>query len=389
MAKPRYTKKVVGVLENPGGPGPMNTLLVVGDVNSDGRPDIVLSGRNGNLAWFENRGQGKPWERHPIDDITNLECGGCLYDLMGKGRPDLINGSDYGSVDLLWWENPGAAGGKWVKRIVAPTGNRQFHDTLIGDVTGDGSLSLVFTNQHGRGGTWVYRVPLPQDPRQSPWPGLEVIVDGITEVNPGRPEGVQPEEGVAIGDVDGDGKNEVVAGTHWYKKVKGAWQRHKFASGYITTKIQIADIDGDGKNEIVLSEGDPCVYGRTRGGKAGWFKPKGDLTALWEEHVLEDNLLDAHSLRVADLCGNGRADILVGEVGFADHATDAYVGKQPQLLIFENTGKGEFTRHLIDEGTGCHDAWLADLYGRRVLDIVTRPLHGPEKWNLHVYERER
>jgi hypothetical protein len=387
MAKPVFVKKVVGEVENPSGAGAMNTLIAVGDLNADGRPDIVISGRNGLMVWLENRGAGKPWLRHPIDEVSNQECGGCLWDLTGSGRLDLINGSDYRSVDISWWENPGKPGARWSRRVIANTGISQFHDTIIGDVTGDGALSLVFTNQHGKNGTWVFRVPLPEDPRQSPWPGLEVVADGRTEANPGASGGRQPEEGLAIGDVDGDGRNELVAGTHWYKYVRGKWEGHKFASGYITTKIEVADVNGDGRNEILLAEGDPCVYGKTQGGRAGWFAPGEDITAMWSEHVLEEGLLDAHSLRVGDLCGNGRPDILVGEVGLADPKTDRYVRRPPRMLVFENDGGGNFRRHLIDEGTGCHDAFLADTRGGGVLDIVTKPLHGAEKWRIHVYER--
>jgi hypothetical protein len=322
-----------------------------------------------------------------------MECGGSLVDLTGNGHRDIINGGDFRSDEVYWWENPGRPGAAWARRVLASTGATQIHDTIVGDVTGDGTASLVFTNQHGPGGTTIYRVPLPDDPTATPWPGLEVVASGKHEANPYRgPEregDTQPDEGLAIGDVDGDGKHELVAGTHWYKYVRGRWQGHKFASGYITTKIAVGDIDGDGRNEILLSEGDPCVYGKTQGGKLGWFKPQDDVTGMWEEHVLEEGLLDAHTLQLGDITGDGHLDILAGEVGEGDLGTGAYTSGLPRILVFENDGGANFARHVIDEGTGIHDGVLVDTLNRGWLDIVCKPLHGPDKWNVILFLNER
>lgn len=413
MGKPRFTKRVVGEIINDVPPGQMNTFSAVGDINGDGMLDIVVCGRNGRMVWLENK--GKEWEQHLVDEVDKMECGGSLHDLTGNGYLDIINGGDSRSDEIYWWENPGVRDIKWKRRVIAKTSHTQFHDTTIGDVTGDGIISLVFDNQHAPGGTTIYRVPLPKDPTVSPWPGLEVVATGKTDPNPYRKvelwkssnkfalklfskkfnqnfaqafsklEGVQPEEGLAIGDLDGDGKNELVCGTHWYKYANGKWESYKFATGYISTKVAIGDIDRDGRNEILLSEGDPCVYGKNQGGKVSWFKPGNDVKVMWEEHVLEDFLLDAHSLQLGNICGNGKLDILVGEVGVADRNTDIYTVRQPRLMVFENDGKANFTRHIIDEGTGIHDALLADMRNKDVLDIVGKPLHGPEKWKVHVW----
>jgi len=389
MAAPAFTKKVIARVENDIPPGQMNTFLAVGDINGDGLPDMALCGRNGEMVWLENKGEGADWEKHLVEKVDKMECGGSLVDLTGNGFLDIINGGDFRSDEVYWWENPGRLGVEWTRRVVASTGATQIHDTIIGDVTGDGTISLVFTNQHGPGGTSIYRVPLPDDPTVSPWPGLEVVAAGKHEPNPYRgPQrggDTQPEEGLAIGDVDGDGKNELVGGTHWYKYVAGKWEGHKFATGYITTKIAIGDIDGDGKNEILLSEGDPCVYGKTQGGRLGWFKPTGGLTAMWEEHVLEDGLIDAHTLQLGDMTGNGHLDILVGEVGEGNLDTGAYTGRLPRILAFENDGQGNFARHVIDESTGIHDGVLVDTLNRGVLDFVCKPLHGPDKWHVIVF----
>ncbi len=54
-------------------------------------------------------------------------------------------------------------------------------------------------------------------------------------------------------------------------------------------------------------------------------------------------------------------------------------------MIYENDGTGRFTRHSVDQGIGTHHARLADFQGKGVLDIVSRPLHGPDKWKIFVW----
>lgn len=382
MAKPVFIRKEIAQIVNKG----WNSLLLAGDLNNDGMVDLIVSGRDGRMVWLENKNNGTEWIEHYIDEADRMECGGSLYDVTGNGYLDLINGTEGQKDELFWWENPGEKGGPWRKRLILKTGNKQFHDTITGDVKGDGKNYLIAANQ-GRG-TTVYCIPFPEDPTVSPWPDYEIITTGKRLPNPyhpWNPEGFQPDEGLAIGDLDGDGKNELVCGIYWYKYRDGKWEEHKFADDYYTTKIAVADINGDGRNEIILSEGDPCIYGMKRGGKLAWFKPGKDIYDMWEEHIIEQGLFDAHTLKLGDICSNGRLDILTGEVGEFDRKTDQYIIRQPRVLVYENDGKGNFTRHVIDEGTGTHESALVDLRGTGRLDIVGKPLHGPNKWSIIVW----
>ena len=396
MAKPIFEKIAIGELENCTGASEMNTLGCLGDMNSDKLADYVVCGRNGEMAWFENTGRRERWIKHRVADVRGQECGGCVFDLTGSGFSDIINGSDYSNDELCWWENPGKNGGDWPRRTIAKTGKTQMHDTLVGEIKNDGEKYLAFTNQGG--GTAIYCIPLPKDPFISPWPGLEMIADGLALPNlphTWAKSKKQPEEGLAIGDVDNDGELEIVCGTSYYKwnVESGSWKASRFTDKiYITTKILVADIDHDGKNEIILAEGDAYIYGHDEGGKLAWFKPNDDGGENWEEHMIDTGLLDAHSIGAADLCSNGHCDIFAGEIGAVRRGGNSsdYIIRPPRLMVYENDGKGNFAkRHIIDEGTGIHEAALFDLDGDGKLDIVGKPLHGPGRWNIYAWYRVR
>ena len=385
MGKPCFQKHVIGELVNAVADGQMNTFCGIGDFNADGKPDFAVCGRNGEMAWFENGGTEAPWKKHHIAHVVRQECGGRAIDLTGNGFPDIINGSDWKNDEMSWWENPGDDR-EWKRHLIAKTGQGQQHDTMLAPIKNDGQNYLIFTNQIPE--TTIFCVPIPSDPYQSPWPGLEVIAKGKTLPNPHQQTGVQPDEGLAVGDVDNDGKLELVCGVSWYKWRNGGWECHQFtAENYITNKIAVADIDRDGKNEILLSEGDAWIYGKSEGGKLAWFKPQEECyDGIWTEHIVETGLLDAHSIAVADLCGNGYPDIFVGEIGACRGDSEDYAVRLPRLMVYENDGAGTFTtRYIIDEGTGIHEAVLTDMTGDGTLDIVGKPLHGPEKWSLHVW----
>lgn len=387
---PTFKKTIIAAVDNNIPPWPMNTFMTSGDLNNNGRVDLVVSGRNGRMVWLENKGNLQ-FKEHIIDpNVHQVECGGSVYDITGNGFLDVLVGSG-DRIKAWWWENLGNTDQTWEKHTIYDQDRvGHVHDTLIGDVMNNGKQMLVTTNQvrPEENQTEVYVLEFPEHPKQ-PW-AFTKIGEGFSEAMIGADNEfikMQPEEGLAIGDLTGDGNNEIVMGNHWFQLVDGKWTSRRFSEGYITTKITLADLTGDGRLEILLSEGDPVIYGKKQGGRLGWFKPGDDITALWEEHILDDGLLDAHTLLTGDLTGNGSIDILCGEIGWSDGERN-YQRREPWILLYENLGNGTFSRHIVDQGTGIHDGQLVDLTGNGKLDIVSKPLHGKHLWDIVVFTQD-
>jgi hypothetical protein len=346
----------------------------VADLTGNGRPDLLVAGLGANptlsvlgktiipreigpvnevlarletnLFWYENPG----WERHTLSRTSDLRLGvgSSLGDLTGNGRLDLVIGQARQHSAVYWFEQPADPREPWERHLLTER-FQKYHDLTIADVDDDGSLEVVGLSQEA--GT-VFYFDVPESPRVEPWPAAHChVVDDERRV-----------EGLAVVDIDGDGRTEIVAGTNLYHSAgdgvgaERQWTRRSYATGWDDVRVAVADLDDDGTLEIVVAEGDSPAYG-THPARVAWFDPPD-----WDCHLLADDLFCPHSLQAADVTGNGCPDIYVGEMGLGEHET-------PRQLLFSND-HGQFTEHTLDTGVPTHEAKLIDVDGDGRLDIV-------------------
>jgi hypothetical protein len=126
------------------------------------------------------------------------------------------------------------------------------------------------------------------------------------------------------------------------------------------TRVAVADLDGDGRLEIVLCEGE------SHPGRLAWCAPPD-----WGPRILRDDLFHPHSLEIADLNGDGLPDIFVAEMGLGRNP-------DPKMLIHLNRGNADFEEVVFQRGIPTHEAKVGDLTGDGRPDIVGKP-YDPER----------
>jgi hypothetical protein len=127
-------------------------ILSVGDINGDGKLDVISSG-DGSIQWWENPGSvDGTWVRHIVHQ-GGLWSGvrmAFAEDINGDGKLDIIS-SGFG--DVSWWENTAGDGSTWVRHTIT-SGDWNAESITVGDINGDGHPDLFSFAPMSSVATW-------------------------------------------------------------------------------------------------------------------------------------------------------------------------------------------------------------------------------------------
>lgn len=231
--------------------GNLPQVIAAADMDGDGKPDIaVINNQSNSVSILLNNTTGGNLSFLPKHDLNTPSSpySLALADLNSDGKPDitLTSSASAGMVSIfLNTSSPGAL--SFSNRIDIPCGSL-LTGIAVGDLDGDGKPDIAAASQYS---------------------GLSILrnTGSNGNISFSAPLTVQGSFGgpiVALGDLDGDGKPEIVIGNgenstltiHKNKSVPGV---PYFAAGatvgssYNVNGLAIGDIDGDGKPDIVTT----------------------------------------------------------------------------------------------------------------------------------------
>jgi type 1 glutamine amidotransferase len=323
-------------------------------------------------------------------------CGKVWGDLDGDGRPELIVAGSDGP--LVAYAAP-----SWSPSVIAAEGYTTDGGLAAADLDQDGDLDLTV------GAVW-FENPRKPGPATAPWAvhriaaagnAREVAVgdldgDGRTDVvlrgEPGSPVTIFRQtgsgswdrrdlagigtRGLALADLNEDGFLDIVLGGRWLRNpggnvLAGAWSGRRFASWSPDASVAAGDLNGDGHPDIVMT-----VAGGK--GRISWFQSPSPGRPRWQERFIERRLVDsAQGVSLADLDQDGDLDVVTSE----------FRG-QGRLLVYLNDKQGSRWLRQVLGTPSLQDVRVADTDRDGDLDLAgTVPFgSGPvELWENRLH----
>ena len=311
--------------------------VVAADVNHDGKIDLIaeVSGQT-DLVWYENPN----WQRHVI--ASNLK--GMINAAYWNDRIALA--SEFSNV---------AKKSLGIVSILAPNGDPRelwkmeeidrlptSHRLRWADIDGTGSKVLVnapLTGTKAEAPDYLDHVPLVFY-RPGEWK-RQIISDAN--------EGIQ--HGIFLTDWNGEGRESVLtascSGIDLYQFGNGQWRRKEVSKGRPGTCPK-----GGSSDVTVVKLGNDRLLATIEpwhGNEVAIYRRGGQE---WNRTVIDNSLVEGHTIVAADFDGDGRDDIVAG-----------FRGKGGSVLIYKADSTGSWSKSVLDGAIPANACAVADLNG--------------------------
>ena len=345
--------------------------VAVGDINRDGKVDVLAGD-----VWYA----APDWKMHEIRPVGQYD-GSKGYSQCFANFSQDINGD--GWIDSIvigmpgepcrWYENPKNKPGHWKERIVVKSACNE--TPLFVDLSGDDKPVLLFGVRPEGLMAWF---GVPKD--------LESLWDMHVIAGPQAPGTERYSHGLGCGDINGDGRNDVIFTSGWWEAPKDRtqknWKWHPAKLGPACADMLVYDVDGDGDSDVISSSAHN--YG------IWWFEQLAPADgSQFKQHVIYDKFSQPHAIRLVDINGDGLKDLVTGKRYFAHQGKDPG-GKEPAVLCwFElrrpKKGKVQYILHKIDDNSGVGTQFeVTHMNKDGKWDIVTS-----NKKGVHVFLQTR
>lgn len=330
-----------------------------GDISGDGQTDIVAG-----PFWFEGPAFDK---RHTFYEPKSHSIEGysaCffsfVYDFDADNRNDILV-IGFPGEEASWYRNPGEMESDWERHVIFEGVDNE--SPTFGDITGDGKPELIFLH----GGKYGYASPNWDAPTET-WTFTPVSEDrGLTKYT----------HGLGYGDVDGDGRSDLLEAKGWYQQVdEDLWMWHEYEFAVGGSQMYAYDFDGDGDQDVITSD-------MAHAWGLQWHENQGDNTftihKLMGESPAESPyglaFSQLHAMALVDMDGDGVKDLITGKRFWAHMGKDPG-GNQPPVMYWYKTtrlpdGGVDFVPHYIGDLTGVGTQLVVEDYNSDGLpDIV-------------------